>query len=190
MEAARLKRHKTVDERRAARVLERRLAISGADSYDAVSLTSSMLSALIAEIDADAREAEQAQLEQLERARDESDLEELLAFQHLSLKDTFVPCPACTDGALILQSSVLTCKCGLRVNLGCGEGYTLANVRESLAQTFEKHAQCTAKLIFRAENPADKLPFLGVELPHQHRQQQQQFLMASCASCGCEDIVV
>lgn len=208
--AAKAKRNDTIDAKRAARFLsKRRLPHQLAWSDDSQShseadfdidintnidddLISTLLEAIEAEDEAERRQAERRQLEQLERLErqarknEDADLDELLAFQSLSIAshtDTdFVKCPNCPSGKLIVMnhgSVVCTtdkATCGLRVNSGAGgivDAITPEILRTRFAQVHQNHAQCHAKLAFETKIIA-----------------AQEFLVAKCAACATEDIVL
>ncbi len=176
--SARAKRCAAVDARRAARVLAKRRDLFDVDHFDEpLELTDEQINSLLAEIEAeveaDRREAEQAALERYERDQ-LGEIEELLAFQSLSIDDSFVKCPACATGGLLVREGVVVCSCGLRVNCGSVESVTPDIVRQRLADVHSKHERCGGGVLkFEAKNILDN-----------------QFLHMRCSGCDAEEIVL
>lgn len=176
--SARAKRCAAVDARRAARVLAKRRDLFDVDDdfEEPVELTDEQIDTLLAEIEAevesDRRDAEQAELERYER-EGMGEIEELLAFQSLSIDDSFVKCPACTTGGLLVREGVVVCNCGLRVNCGSLENVTPDIVRQRLADVHTKHERCGGMLKFESKHLLDS-----------------QFLLMRCFGCNAEEIVL
>ena len=177
LSCAREKRFAAVDARRAARVIAKRKDLFDVEDIDEpVELSDDQINALLAEIEAeveaDRREAEQSALERYEREQ-LGEIEELLAFQSLSIDDHFVKCPACATGGLLVRHGVVVCSCGLRVNCGAVENVTPDIVRQRLADVHTAHERCGGILKFEAKCILDN-----------------QFLHAQCLGCGAEEIVL